>query len=570
MISVVVSRKAVIEKVEAHLTTQAQDAATQVDLHLDRWFSLMEVQAQSPLTLDTAQGALNRAKFLAKQGRKMGVEALHFADANGRGMWEDGTIYDDTEEPYFKTAMEGKRAITEPYVNNVGDFVFCMAVPVRDEAGRVVGMLVAEHSGYRLWDFIEDIRVGVDGSAYMVGRTGVTIADVDSALVLSQEAVREIAKTDPDYIALDQLERKALASTTPGVGGASWAGVPYLVSYAQIPSTGWGLILLAEIDDFLDTIALMRRLYIALALISLAVVIGISYFVSARISRPLALTVSAVERMAKEDLGVEVNAIRVRRDEFGTLGKALTEMVTQLGSVIDEIRENSSAISEVGEKMDSTSAELSDGAMQEASSSEEISATVTQLLATVGANSEAAIRAKEMAVGAQASIQRVLNVSEKANSSNELVCRRIGAIEDIARQTNILALNAAVEAARAGEYGRGFAVVAGEVRKLAEQSHNIANEVVGIAAESSRVSSEASKDLELAAPEVINTSNLVQKIAHACLEQQNGIEQISKTIQQLDKLVQSNANISVALAEASRKLLEYGKRLRGLIEYFHR
>ena len=55
----------------------------------------------------------------------------------------------------------------------------------------------------------------------------------------------------------------------------------------------------------------------------------------------------------------------------------------------------------------------------------------------------------------------------------------VGSVKDIARRTHVLSLNARIQAARAGEAGREFDVVAAEVRRLAEESAQSAEKIVG-------------------------------------------------------------------------------------------
>ena len=112
-------------------------------------------------------------------------------------------------------------------------------------------------------------------------------------------------------------------------------------------------------------------------------------------------------------------------------------------------------------------------------------------------------------------------------------------ISGIAEQTNLLALNAAIEAARAGEHGRGFAVVAEEVRKLAEQSGEAAQQITGLITGIQTDTEEAVASMKTGRDAVDAGAQSVNELRAVFREIRTLVQEVGEAVKTMQALVQS-------------------------------
>jgi hypothetical protein len=83
-------------------------------------------------------------------------------------------------------------------------------------------------------------------------------------------------------------------------------------------------------------------------------------------------------------------------------------------------------------------------------------------------------------------IRGALTELEELREKSITITKAVSQIMGIADKTNMLSLNASIEASKAGEAGRGFAVVAQQIRKLADVTRTVSDQVNTLMRESNQ------------------------------------------------------------------------------------
>ena len=579
--------------------------------------------------LSDAEAPLEEKRAIIDERVSMhGFQRGNVVGANGISIF-DGKDYSDRE--YVQQAMKGNVYVSEPLVSKItGELSIMVAAPIYSggsRGGRVAGVVYFVPPETFLNDIVTSIKVSENSRAYMINKSGDTIADTTLEPLTTQNIEQE-AQSDRSLKELAAIHAD-MRQGKSGFGDYNTAQGPWYAAYAPVEGTdGWSVAVTAMKKDYLtDTyvgMALNVLVVIAASLASIVVALKLSNNISA----PMRACAERMKLLVKGDLSSPVPQA-TGRDETAELTRSTAEMVEGLNDIINDIgyiltemadqnldvrsrhseayvgdfqsilssmrtlkvqlsgtmqQINASAeqVSSASGQVSSGAQSLSEGSINQASSVQQLAATISDISASAKRTAEAAKEAGNFVgqAGAQLGtsvgyVQDLNSAMQRILKSSEEISKIIATIENIAFQTNILALNAAVEAARAGAAGKGFAVVADEVRNLASKSDEAAKSTkeliegsIAAVTEGSQVVDKVTGSLQQTSVYAGHVTTQMDIVVSAVENQTMAIAQVTDGIDQISSVVQTNSATAQQSAAASEELSAEAGSLKDLVEQF--
>ncbi len=509
------------------------------------------------------------------------VNVSSYVDRNGHITSTTGEQLDGTGFPNIIEVMKSKKAVLSDIVANpaTGGYTFYLDVPILDDKGEFAGAIQPEINADKFVTLVTNMKMGDAGYGYLISPQGVYLA---------HHAKEKLGKDFKQFSTPAKIEafEQAVFAKSDGVFAYPEAGEKRVAGYATINTTGWKLVMTAPETQIYEMVNQTETKAFIAILISIGAIVVLSFVLSRGMLRPVLAISSMMQSVSTGDLTGRLRVkgtdeleslkenINLMLDSFAGMIVTVKETIEQVAASAEQLTASAEQTGKATEQIATTIQEVAAGTDRQVNSVEESSTTVRQMaqgarqiaafaqIATREADQSRAISVAENEA-IQTTIRQIGEVNqtmiglahtvEGLGSRSQEIGSIVEVISGIAAQTNLLALNAAIEAARAGEHGRGFAVVADEVRKLAEQSAQSAQQIAELIAIIQTETNQAVRAAEAGTKEVTSGMQMVQTAGAAFAQIQQSIQTVAQHIQEVSAAAeQMNAGTDHVVEEVAQ------------------
>ena len=568
------------EDARANLQSQANFLQAQINTVFLKNQTALTTMASSPTTIDYLMGKevdINRIKEqMAEINKNFDDDnCIVISDTEGNMILrsDDRDLMNISDRGYFQKAVKGEICVSDIFVSkSTNERDICIAAPIYDNAKNIIGVV---HRSFNLNNFHK-----------MLAETGEECFLVDFNGFLAAHAQYEI---EPDAEPVSYSKSPYMnTDKTEDVYISNVAGKNY-VGYSKEPFSGYTVCVARSVNKVLAEARGSAMLIVIIGVAMLIGVLAISIYTSLSFTKPILEVNGFLSALAGGEF-VRINKFQNRKDEFGEMINNSNSVADKLESIVGHIKESSNTVnnsseelSEMANQIAATTENVADAVQEIASGASDQAKEVQNSAENAGFITEAiesvqdstndlnnlANRMKNASESSSESLTnfhdssevmatKIVDIADKISATQNAVAdinARVEGISGIAAQTNLLSLNASIEAARAGDAGKGFAVVAEEIRKLAEDSDNLAKEIHDVMETLLNESTSAVK----AANEIIEDNKAQQEALANTIESVNGmISDIEKTVDRVAKIsgetdtcVNSNKNVTSAMSSLS-------------------
>ena len=444
---------------------------------------------------------------------------------------------DPTGRIWYKNSRDQNGAVfTAPYVDvNTKALIVSIGAPIKAN-GRFIGANCLDLSLDVLSSQAKSMKYHGEGAGIITEANGNILATAQFG-----EPTKNFKEIDGIGTHFDEMVREG-----KGYFETTIDGEDMVFAYNTVPATGWIIGITVPSAAVFAPLKNLRILFAVLIVLGFVSAFAICLIFAGKITTPVAGLEAYSVQLANGDLSMK-NLPITSNDEIGSLTRDFNAMKENLQKLISKMAHNSEQVAASSQELTASSQSSADASVHVAETVNEVSQAVSEQMNNINAakgnvdkvftdikaveeksqivadtsnkTASAAQKGSELMGNAVKSMGRIeksvmasAGVVKKLGEDSRQIGQIVETIAAISQQTNLLALNAAIEAATAGEHGKGFAVVAEEVRKLAGESQEAAEQIKERITSVQKDTDEAVEVMESGTDEVKSGTNAIREV----------------------------------------------------------